>query len=235
MRIVHRTFLAGAVVLLATTAGAQNTPPPFGHWEGTISAPFGEVGIQIDLGRNDGGQLIAAYSRPDTGINGLPLANVAVDGDSATFEIKANGGGTFTGTFTATAMSGTFTTPIGAVPFSMMRTGEGRFAAPPRSPAISPALEGSWQGALAVGDNRLRLAMTLKNNPDGTSTGAIVSIDEGGLDIPVRIRQEARRVTIEVPATGGVFSGDLNADSSSIAGSYSERTPALPLTFERVR
>jgi hypothetical protein len=93
-------------------------------------------------------------SRPDNGIDRLPLANVGIDGNSVTFEITANGGGVFAGTFTATSMSGTFTTLIGAVPFSMARTGDARVAAPPTSPAISPALAGSGQGTLAVGDER---------------------------------------------------------------------------------
>src|SRR5713101_7077891 len=141
-----RTLLFAALLLSSIPSlYAGTTTDPSGHWEGTISAPMGEVRIEVDLARNAKGELGGTFSRPAQELEGrampklkgLPLANVAVKGMAVTLEIKATvGGGTFQGTLLpdGKSMSGDFASQGGAVPFHLTRTGEARIEAPPKSP-----------------------------------------------------------------------------------------------------
>lgn len=60
-----------------------------------------------------------------------------------------------------------------------------------------------------------------------------MSPDGSGVEIPVGITQKASNVTIDVPSVGVSFVGVLNAAGTELAGTWTERTSALPLTFKR--
>src|SRR6202158_2455163 len=107
-RSAMKSLCIAAVSLLwwIPPAYAETTADPSGHWEGTISAPFGEVRIEVDLARNAKGELAGAFGQPAQELEGrvipklkgLPLSNVAVKGRAVTLEIKATAeGGTFQG------------------------------------------------------------------------------------------------------------------------------------------
>ena len=71
------------------------------------------------------------------------------------------------------------------------------------------------------------------NQPDGTATGAIVNIDQGGLTLPVAIAQQGANLTLELKAVGGSYSGALNAAGTELVGTYTQGPRAVPLTFRR--
>ncbi len=236
------------VVLLlssATTLHAQTTADPSGHWEGTISAPFGEVRIEVDLTKNAKGELSGTYGQPAqelkgralSKLKGLPLSNVTVNARAVAFQIKATAeGGAFEGLLLADgkSMSGDFTSHGGAVPFKLTRTGEARIEPPPKSPAISKQMEGIWNGVLDVDGKQVRLVLKMSNQPDRTSTGSLASIDEGGVEVPVAIAQKGANLTLEVRVTGGSYAGALNAAGTELVGTYTTHGGvALPLTFRR--
>ena len=141
--------------------------------------------------------------------------------------------GTFVGVLTADgkSMSGDVTLGGHAVPFSLTRTGDARIAPAPQSPPIGKELEGTWNGTLDVGGRQQRLVLRMANQPDGTATGTIVSLDGSGVEIPIAMTQKGSSLTVDVTSVGVSFVGVLNAAGTELVGSWTQGPSALPLTF----
>jgi hypothetical protein len=227
-------FLIAALLFASTSYVAAQTPDPSGRWEGSIEAPERQVAIAIDLAKSGTGEFTATFSGTD--VTGLPLSNVAVNGTSVSFLLKANGGGTFTGSVSADgqSMSGNFTTSEGGftVPFTLNRTGAARIETL-KSARIGTELEGTWSGTLQVNGVALHVAIKLGNLPDGTSAGSIAVAEQGGLEIPVTtITQNAASVKLEVNIVGGVYAGALNPDGTELTGTWSQKGLSAPLNLK---
>ncbi len=94
--------------------------------------------------------------------------------------------------------------------------------------------EGSWQGTLDAGQ-KLRLALTIARNTDGTYSGNVNSIDQGSV-IPIGvITVSGDSIRIELKSVGAVFDGKLNADGSELTGQFSQGGAVLPLSFKRAQ
>jgi hypothetical protein len=70
------------------------------------------------------------------------------------------------------------------------------------------------------------------NQPDGTSIGTIISVDDGSIELPVTLAQDGRNLTVGVKLNGGVFVASLT-DANELAGTYTESGIQFPLTFRR--
>ncbi len=94
--------------------------------------------------------------------------------------------------------------------------------------------EGSWQGTLDAGQ-KLRLALTIARNTDGTYSGSVNSIDQGSV-IPIDvITVSGDSIRVELKSVGAVFDGKLNADGSELTGQFSQGGAVLPLSFKRAQ
>jgi hypothetical protein len=215
---------------------AQSGPDPSGHWEGSIQAPDRQVKMEIDLAKTSTGDYAATFSATD--VKGYPLSDVTVKGISISFVLKANSGGTFTGTLSADGMSlsGDYVLTEGgfSVPFSLTRTGTARLEGAVKNAAITRQLEGTWNARLMAGGAEMRLVLKLSNHSDGTSTGFVSNLDQGGVEIPITtITQTASSVRLDVQVVSGVYSGALNADGTELAGTWTQTGFEGPLTFRR--
>jgi hypothetical protein len=225
------------VSLLAVPAAHAQSVDPSGHWEGAITIPGGEIPFQVDLSKNAQGKLVAAYSRPEENLKGLPMTNVTLEGRAITFDLPVDGGVQFQGIFYADAktISGDVTAAIGSAPFNLTRTGDAQLTAPPRNASIDKALEGLWHGTLTLPGRSLRLVLRLSNEADGTSSASITSVDQGGIELPLGVTQEANSLTLNTPAIGGDFyTGALNA-AGELAGTFTQGQVTAPITFVRVK
>lgn len=232
------TVLTLVVCLLAAPiAASAQSPDPSGHWEGAIEIVGGEIPFHVDLAKNAQGKLIATYSRPENNLNGLPLANVTLDGRALAFELTVDGGVKFSGIFNAErhTISGDVTATIGNAPFTLTRTGDARIVAAPKNSAIGKDMEGVWHGTLALPGKSLRLVLRMANDTDGTASGTIVSVDQGGIEFPLALNQKAAALTLNTPAIGGdFFTGTLNA-AGDLSGTFSQGAISAPLTFVRTK
>jgi hypothetical protein len=239
MTLTRMLIFAAQLLYSALVLFAQSAVDPSGHWEGTIQAPNMDVAIAIDLARNDKGQLAGTFAQPSEGVKGLPLSTVAIDGRSLHMQLKpgGSGGGTFNGIVSADgkSLAGEFIMSEGGytVPFALTRTGDAAIPPAPKNAPISKALEGTWKGALEVAGTRMRLVLTLANQPDGTATGTIASPDGTGVDIPIAMTQKASDLTIDVATVGASFVGVLNAAGTELSGTWTQRGSSLPVTFQR--
>jgi len=241
MRLFTRIHLLTVLLLLpAHFLMAQAPAKPLdqwaGHWEGTVQIPNMELKIEIDLAKNGKGEFVGTFGSLTRNIKGLPLSTVAVDGRSVHLILKAgNEVSTFVGELSADGQSiaGDASQGGESVPFYLKRTGDAVIAAAPKSPPIKRELEGTWNGTLDLGERKVRLVFTMANQPDGTATGTVVSLDGGGVEIPIAMTQKASNLTIEVPAVGASYAGVLNATGTELAGTWTQGAAVLPLTLRR--
>ncbi len=214
---------------------AQITNDATGHWEGSLTMPFGELRFEVDLARDGQGKLSGALGIPDQKLKGFPLSSVTIDGTSVSFAVRGGQGGTFRGTLSADgrSMAGTASSAEGEAPFALQRTGEANISAPPKSAKIGKEFEGTWNGTLDVRGG-MRVILRMANHPDGTSTGALVSVDEGNLEIAVVIVQEGARLQLNSPMLGSSYSATLNAATTELSGTYTtSQGLSLPLLLRR--
>ena len=233
MRFTHSCLLV--VSLLVSSAAHAQTMDPSGHWEGAITIPGGEIPFHVDLSRDAQGKLVAAYSRPENNLKGLPMANVTLDGRAIAFELTVDGGVKFHGILDADGktISGDVTASAGNAPFNLTRTGDAQFVAAPKNARIAQSLEGTWNGTLSIQGKALRLVLRMSNTPDGAALATLVSLDQGGIEFPLGLTQNAATLTLNAPPIGGdFFAGALNG-TGELVGTFSQGPVTAPLTFVR--
>jgi hypothetical protein len=219
------------VVLAAVQLFAQTPAQPTGRWEGAFTGPAGEVTIALDL-RRANGRLTGTLSTGD--VKGLPLSELTLEGAMLRFDVPT-AGARFSGTVNpdGKTIAGEFVNQAGAAPTVLTRTGEARVESAPKSAAVGKELEGKWSGTMEVDGRTKRYLLTMTNQPDGSAVASIVSVDDGGIEIPVGVTQKQRTLLMDVRMTGGSYLGTLNAAGDEIAGPYTERGIQFQLTFKR--
>jgi hypothetical protein len=229
-------LIAAFILFLASLVHPQAAIDPSGHWEGAVQIPNMEMKIEIDLTKNSKGELAGTFGQPAQNLKGFPLSTLVADGASVHFVIKASANpATFDGTIDGDGKSITGEVKQGeyTVPFTLVRTGEARIAATPKSAPIGKQLEGTWNGTLEVDGKPMRLVVKMANQPDGTAAGTVMSPDGSGTEIPIAMTHKASTVTIDVVQVGASFSGELNAAGTELTGTWTQQSLALPLTLRR--
>jgi len=226
------------VALLLTIAGpgiatAQSPTGPTGHWEGAIEVPGQALGIELDLASKDGAWK-GTISIPAQSLKGFPLSDITVAGTAVGFAMKGvPGEPRFAGTLSADgkALGGDFTQGGGTLRFNVEWKGEPKFEEPAKSTEITKDLEGTWEGAVEVQGKTLRLVAKLTNHPGG-ATGVLVSVDQGGVEIPISsITQTLSHLAFAITLINASYGGDLK--DGQIVGTWTQGPASLPLVFKR--
>ena len=234
MRITCRTaMLCGLMFLSATTLRAQAPVDLSGHWEGAVQSPGLELGFQIDLAKNAAGELSGTISIPSENLRGLPLQTVSIKDKVVSFYARRDQPLAGYISDDGKSISGDYSIEGFTLPFNLTRMGDARIDPPVRSAAVSKELEGAWNGSLYANGGALRVSLTIQNQPDGSAIGRVVVIDQGGLQIPVVIAQQASTVTLDAGVVPGRFSGVLNAEGAELAGTWTQGSIEAALTFKR--
>ena len=232
-----RQLLATVTLLTFALCGdaiaRQSTPPPSGHWVGTLEAGA-SLGVEVDLARQGANGWRGTLSVPAQGQKGVPLSDVTVKNTSVEFAIKGGmGDPRFKGELSADGktITGTFSQGGGSLPLTLTWKGEPQFEAPVTNAPVSKALLGTWEGTLDVKGTMLRLVLTLANGPDG-ATGTLVSVDQNNFEMPVsKITSEGSHVKLAITMVSGGFEGDVKGDE--LAGTWTQGPLSLPLVFKR--
>ncbi|HKU54356.1 MAG TPA: alpha/beta fold hydrolase [Rhizomicrobium sp.] len=95
------------------------------------------------------------------------------------------------------------------------------------------SLAGDWDGTLPTGRG-VSLRMTLRvDSSDGKTTAYMVSLDQGGVKIPIAgIARDGDSVTFDAPTVQGSYSATLSRDGKTMTGRWAQRV-TLPLTLTR--
>lgn len=235
-----RSYLAvgtTAVLLAAASISAVSAQAPSsaeGHWEGTIQVPAQAIDIVVDLASRAGGTWEGTITIPQQNVKAMPLSDITVSDDAVGFAMKGvPGDPRFKGKLSKDprSLSGDFTQGGATIPFTLSWKGEPRIEPPARSTAVTPEFEGSWEGTLNAGGTPLRLTIKLANEGE-QATGTMVSVDQGGVELPITtIRQEGARLVLLVASVGGSYEGELK--EGRIEGTWTQGPNSLPLVFTR--
>jgi len=231
---MHLLISLASFLLWASGITVNASVEPWGHWEGTITAQFGTIVIELDLTKTPDGKPAATFSVPERKLNGLPMTMLTVDGTTVAFEPAAIGA-RFKGDLSADGaeLSGTFEAAAGSMPVTLTRKGDAHVAPPLKNAAVSRDLEGTWSGTLHV-DGGKRVVLKLINQPDNTSIATMISVDEAGLTLPVAVKQNGSALALQVPAVASSYAATLSADGQELVGTYTTSEGFdLPLTMRR--
>jgi uncharacterized protein (TIGR03435 family) len=93
-------------------------------------------------------------------------------------------------------------------------------------------LAGNWQGTLKA-DKDLRIILVIAKE-DGKLQAKLYSIDQTAQPFRVSsISQEGLTLKFAIDLNGTTYEGKLNADNSTITGTWTQAVTALPLDFSR--
>jgi dipeptidyl aminopeptidase/acylaminoacyl peptidase len=93
--------------------------------------------------------------------------------------------------------------------------------------------EGSWQGTLETGAQKLRLVVTVTKSDAGVYSGKLESLDQGAT-IPIdtiTINGDAMR--LEIKSLTIVYEAVLNKERTELIGTFSQADQKFPLTLKR--
>jgi len=233
MKTIFRYLLAcGSLALAAAIAVAQTDFS--GHWEGTIDVPTGPTRLALDLARNEKGVWVASLGVPEQKVTGLRVTDISVVGSEVRFAATdLPGSPTFELTLADGKLKGALLVQALSLTLEMQRTGDAKVDIPPPSPAVSKELEGDWEGTISVPNGQSRpVVIHFKNLPGQTVEASIDSPSQGVQGVPLRgVAQKGAVVEFAVQAVGGSYKGTLNKDGTEIAGEWTQRQAAAPLTL----
>src|SRR6185369_10674695 len=98
----------------------------------------------------------------------------------------------------------------------------------------SAKMDGVWNGVLAIGDAKLRLALKITTTPDGL-TAVMDSPDQpngGNLKVD-SITLQTNVLRFEMKALLIVYQGTLSKDGYEIAGTLSQASQPFPMIFRK--
>jgi uncharacterized protein len=100
------------------------------------------------------------------------------------------------------------------------------------SSAVRARFVGEWQGVLAVGTSKLRIALSVKPDSAAGLRGQIVSIDQGGAVVPAQMSVRGDTLVVSMPAASATYTAVATLTGDSLHGVWSQGSP-LPLAMGR--
>lgn len=92
---------------------------------------------------------------------------------------------------------------------------------------------GTWQGALAVGAFRERLAFIIGRDSTRALRGTLKVLDQGGVELPATVVVGGDTLSFSVSAQHISYSGVMTATGDSLRGTFMQAGRALPLALGR--
>jgi dipeptidyl aminopeptidase/acylaminoacyl peptidase len=93
--------------------------------------------------------------------------------------------------------------------------------------------EGSWQGTLEAGGQKIRLVVTVTKSEAGAYEGKLDSPDQGAT-VPIdEITVNGDSVRLEIKSPAIVFEGTLNKERTELTGTFTQSGQGFPLILKR--
>ena len=100
--------------------------------------------------------------------------------------------------------------------------------------ANAQAIEGDWQGTLAIGPVALRLVVHLTRAANGGLAATLDSPDQGAKDMAATsVSLTESTLKFEVSSIGGAYEGTANAARTAITGTWRQLGMSAPLNLTR--
>jgi hypothetical protein len=197
---------------------------------GTLHTGRGDLHLALHITQSKDGAYQGSMDSIDQNAKGIPLGAIALKDSNLTFDVPSVHG-SYTGKVTADSneIDGTWTqgTPL---PLNFTR-GKPAPEKPGPDRAKPSDIDGDWSGTLDTGSAKLRLVFHIVNTSSGL-TATLDSPDQGATGIPVTtITRKGFELKMELKQIGGVYDGKINADHSTINGTWSQGANAFPLVL----
>jgi fermentation-respiration switch protein FrsA (DUF1100 family) len=101
-----------------------------------------------------------------------------------------------------------------------------------QAPAPAAPFIGNWQGALALGGQKLRLGLTVARDGAGTITAVMTSIDQGNAELPASVSFSGDTLVLTMATAQARYAAVVAGDS--LRGTFTQLGGSLPLTLGRV-
>ena len=199
-----------------------------GSWQGTLEASGTKLRVALTVTKSDTGAYAGKLDSLDQGAT-IPIDTITVNGDAVRLEIKSPAI-VFEGTLNRerTELTGTFTQGDQPFPLSFKRSEQAAVVPPP-----TKDFEGSWQGTLEAGGQKLRLLVTVTKSGAGAYAGKFHSLDQGAT-IPIdKITLNGDAVRMEIKSPAILFEGALNKERTELTGKFTQGDQQFPLSFKR--
>ena len=228
MRTVIRCLLACGWLAVAVAQTDFS-----GHWEGAVDAPSGPTRLALDLAKNAKGAWVASLGVPEQKMTGLRVTDISVVGSELRFAVRdLPGSPAFELTLVDGKLRGALLVPALSLALEMQRTGEAKVDIAPPSPAVSKELEGDWEGLVPVPNGQgLVIIIHFKNQPDQTVEATIDSPGQDAIGLPLKAVAQKGAVVEFAVGLGGSYKGTLNKEGAQIAGEWTQRQGAAPITL----
>ena len=227
--------VAGLFGFAETSFGAE---PFAGRWEGAVHIPANEQILVVDLSPDSNGAWTGTITMPGLSLRALPLKDIVVKGDEATFATKVVPGrgmeATFKGRLSDGSLTGNFVQGGNTAPFELKQAGPAQVEAPPRSTGLAKELEGEWQGEFQLFGYPRKVTLKLTNNSDRRAAAEFVVVGKRVNNLPVDlVTQEGSLLTVHSHETGITFEGRFRKDGNEIRGMFSQGPVEMPLILHR--
>ena len=214
-----------------------------GYWQGTLKAGNTPLRVALKIAERTNGAFRAVFDSLDQG--GLDIEATAVTYQAPTVKAEFGGiGGAFEGKVDSSdrVITGNWTQGSATVPLTLERANAQTAAAKEADIEMQKDyshtgpndLPGHWQGTLEVkqASVKLRLVLNIAKLPDGKFSCSMVSIDQGGAEIPASAIQYAPpNLRVEWSSFGASYNGKL--ENGKLTGAFRQAGAAMPLVFER--
>ncbi len=200
-----------------------------GSWQGTLEAGGSKLRLALTVTKSDAGAYAGKLDSLDQGAV-IPIDIITVNIDAVRLEMKSIDA-VFEGVLNKerTELTGKYTQGGQEFPLSFKRREQTAVVPPP--PAT--AFEGSWQGTLEAGAQKLRLLVTVTKSGAGAYAGKFDSLDQGA-SIPIdTITVNGDAVRFEIKSAAIVYEGTLNKVRTELTGTFSQGDQKFPLTLKR--
>lgn len=222
-----------ALCLTLAAAAPTNAQAIEGDWQGTLVAGPTEIRLVLHLTPDVKGGFTGTLDSPDQGVKGIAVRSVSLADSTLKFDVPQIGGA-YEGKIDAkaTAISGTWSQLGMSAALNLSR---------PKAPSAvtrvpKPSeIDGDWEGTLDTGAATLRLVIHVLTFEDGM-TATMDSLDQNARGLPVStITRNGTALQFEMKQLAGSFSGTLDANLTTIDGTWSQLGNSLPLWLKRVR
>jgi pimeloyl-ACP methyl ester carboxylesterase len=204
-----------------------------GDWEGTLKVTP-QISLRITLKVTEGkdAALSGTWGSPDEGLEGLPLASIALEDGVLTFTTKH--GVTYKGKRDAegTEIAGEWVQRGKNYPLTFRRYDPSKVVA---AAPVPKELEGFWEGKLRLTAGiELRLVLRVEKGKDGTLKAALASPDQGANNIPISmIELKGDALTFESKGIGAKYSGKKTKEGTGFDGQFTQGGLKLPLVLKK--
>jgi len=225
---MKRILILITLVAAASLAQAQDIA---GDWQGTLNTGMGELRLVLHITKAADGSLKATLDSVDQGANAIPVNSISLKNSKLSLGIDAVHG-TYEGTVATDTktISGTWTQG------SSLALDFKRTTVPIKTehkPAKPSDIDGAWSGTLDTGNAKLRVVFHITNTEDGL-IATMDSPDQNLRGMPMTsVTRDGASIKIEAKQIGGIFSGKIAPDLSSIDGKWSQGSAELPLVVKR--